>query len=111
MTAPITYWLAVSAGTNTAAFGWKSTTNQLSDASVFGHVAPDGITAIPAIGNRCLIRGALPPGKLDLAFALTTGRRGHNPPPPPPPEMAGNPDTNGFDVNATFPNIIADDFL
>ena len=53
LTAPLTYWLAVSAGTNTAAFGWKSTTNQWNDASVFGHVAPDGITAI-AFGDLFL---------------------------------------------------------
>src|SRR5207245_4123662 len=45
-TAPVVYWLSASAGTNRAAFGWKTTTNQMIDASVFGHVAPDGVTAI-----------------------------------------------------------------
>jgi hypothetical protein len=109
VTAPIVYWLSVTAGTNTAAFGWKTATNQWNDAGVFGHLLADGITAA---GDWQPLYDPRTPGqnkRLDLAFALTT-RRTVPPPPPPPSKWVQYPDTNGFDINATLPNIVADDF-
>lgn len=107
-TAPIIYWLSMTAGTNTAFFGWKTYTNQWNDAAVFGHLLPDGITAL---GDWQPLNDPRSPGnakRLDLAFALTMGQT------PPPPPLTNKwlqlPDTNGLDVNATFPNIVADDF-
>jgi hypothetical protein len=107
-TSPTNYWLAVSAGTNTANFGWKTTaTNNWNDDAVWGHVQFDGYSAI---GDWLDLHDPRDPIKsLDMAFALTTGG---TPPPPPPPVDKWHqlPDTNGFDVNATAQNIVADDF-
>jgi hypothetical protein len=108
-TSPTNYWLAVSAGTNTSNFGWKTTaTNNWNDDAVWGHVQFDGFSAI---GDWQDMHDPRDPAKsLDMAFVLTTGG---TPPPPPPPVDKWHqlPDTNGFDVNATALNIVADDFL
>jgi len=108
-TAPIVYWLAMSAGTNMVALGWKTATNHWNDDAVFGHANVDGTP----IGDWQELRDPRTPANprsLDLAFALTTGRQATNP--PPPNKWAQYPDRQGgLDVNNTFPNIVADDFL
>jgi hypothetical protein len=108
---PVTYWLAVSAGTNTQAFGWKTTaTNHWKDDAVWGHVQFDGYNAIGDWLDMHDPRDtSANPQSLDMAFALTTTNQ---PPPPPPPldKWHQLPDLNGFDINATYRNIVADDF-
>jgi len=108
---PTTYWLAVSAGTNTVNFGWKTTaTNHWKDDAVWGHVQFDGYSAIGDWLDMHDPRDtSANPQSLDMAFVLTTT---NEPPPPPPPVDKWHqlPDTNGFDINATFRSIIADDF-
>jgi hypothetical protein len=108
---PITYWLAVSAGTNTSIFGWKTTaTNNWNDDAVWGHVQPDGSTAVGDwLDMHDPLDTSANPKSLDMAFALTTTET-PPPPPPAPNKWVQYPDTNGFDINATSPNIIADDF-
>jgi hypothetical protein len=108
---PTTYWLAVSAGTNTGNFGWKTTaTNHWKDDAVWGHVQFDGYNAIGDWLDMHDPRDtSANPQSLDMAFVLTTT---NEPPPPPPPVDKWHqlPDLNGFDINATRPNIVADDF-
>lgn len=105
---PVVYWLAVTAGTNQVPFGWKTSTNHWNDDAVVGHLGPNGTPLLDWQDLRDPRSLALK--SLDLAFALTTGPLITNP--PPANKWAQYPDPFfGLDVNATFPNIVADDFL
>ncbi|HZV36428.1 MAG TPA: hypothetical protein VFB72_17760, partial [Verrucomicrobiae bacterium] len=112
---PVVYWLSMTTGNNTssttsgALMGWKTSTNQLLDNAVFGHLDAAGNPLSdwkelisPVSGNQ---------RSLDLSFVLTTPEVITNPPPPPnkwlqPPNLL-----NGYDVDATAPFVAADDFL
>jgi hypothetical protein len=108
---PIVYWLSVTAGTNTALFGWKTATNHWNDDAVVGHLDPQGS---PLFDWKELRDPQDPTGlgrSLDLAFALTTRPDVPNPPPPPTNKWWQLPDLQtGLDVHASFPKIVADDF-
>lgn len=69
--APQTYWLSVTAGQNTAPFGWKTSTNQWGDVAVYGH-------GLQGDWQRMLDPRTQVP--LSLSFALTTTNVA-NPPP------------------------------
>jgi len=106
-TNPIVYWLSVTAGANTAMFGWKTSTNHWNDDAVVGHLDPNGIPKLDWQELRDPLSAA---GRsLDMSFAITTAE---NPPPPPPTnKWLQLPDVKtGLDVKATFRNIVADDF-
>jgi len=108
-TAPVVYWVSMTAGTNIVPFGWKTSTNRWNDDAVFGHVNADG-TPLGDWEELRDPRTVANPRSLDLAFALTTGPIITNP--PPSDKWAQYPEQFlGLDVNATFPNIVADDFL
>ena len=65
--APQVYWLSVTAGQTTAMFGWKTSTNQWGDVSVYGHV--QGGTAL---GDWQRMYDPRTQAPLSLSFALTT---------------------------------------
>ncbi|MBI5384937.1 MAG: HYR domain-containing protein [Verrucomicrobia bacterium] len=108
-TQPIVYWLAAYAVVPTNCdllFGWKTTLTNWNDAPVWGHWMHG--QALP-LGDWKAIEEALAPLP-GLAFKLTTTA-----PPPPvptnkvyiqPPDLT----TNGLDVRATVPTMLADDF-
>jgi hypothetical protein len=107
---PLVYWLSVTAGANTAMFGWKTATNHWNDDAVYGHLDPNGNPLLDwkelRDPNSAVNRS------LDMAFAITTPPAVTNP----PPQTATNkwvqlPDVQaGLDVKATFQSIVADDF-
>jgi hypothetical protein len=114
------YWLSVAADVggqpNPPWFGWKTTaTNHWGDDAVFGHLDASG----NALGDwqelvdpRTL--GTAAPRSLDFAFVLTTPEIITNPPPPPPPPIKWIQYPNlfgGYDIDATVPYVVADDFL
>jgi hypothetical protein len=108
---PVMYWLsmtAVSLQTGAAGpfIGWKTATNQVYDNAVFGHVNAAGN---PVGDWQPLIDPTLPTRNLDLSFVLTTTNI-HIPPTPVTNKWVQFPDTNGFDINAVAPFIVADDF-
>ena len=105
-TAPVVYWLSMTAGTSVVPFGWKTSKRHWNDDAAFARVDPLGNVG-PWQELRDPRSAANGPS-LDLAFALTTGPLVTNP--PPANKWAQYPDQNGYDVNATFPNIVADDF-
>jgi hypothetical protein len=115
VTAPITYWLSMSVSNvqTTGApkfFGWKTSTNVVLDNSVFGHLDAAGN---PVGDWQELLAPASPVSRsLDLSFVLTTSEVITNPLPPPPitNKWVQFPNTNGFDINAIAPYIVADDF-
>jgi hypothetical protein len=116
------YWLSVQAGTaqtgtSQPLFGWKTTaTNHWNDDAVFGHVDP---ASGQAVGDwKELIDPKTPAGtpqrSLDFSFVLTTPPIVTNPPPPPPPPAKWLQPPNldlGYDIAATLPYVVADDFL
>ena len=115
------YWLSMTAGTvgqtgtSEPLFGWKTTaTNHWGDDAVFGHLNAVGT----AVGDwRELVDpkslGTPVPRSLDFSFVLTTPEIITNPPPPPPPvKWVQYPKLfGGYDVDATLPYVVADDFL
>jgi hypothetical protein len=103
----LVYWVSMTAGANIVPFGWKTATNHWNDDAVFGHVDPNG-TPMGDWQELRDPRNAANPRSLDLAVALTTGPLVTNP--PPTNKWVQYPDLQGLDVNATFPNIVADDF-
>ncbi|MBI3851483.1 MAG: hypothetical protein HY298_14590 [Verrucomicrobia bacterium] len=111
-TAPVVYWLSVSAGpTGIPAFGWKTSTNHWNDDAVFGH--PDTGGNVSDWKELRDPNSPANPISLDLSFVLTTPQVITNPPPQPPVKWVQYPDQSpeGLDVQDTFPNILADDFL
>jgi hypothetical protein len=113
------YWLSVTAGTAQTGttqplFGWKTTaTNHWNDDAVFGHVEP---ATGQAVGDwKELIDPKSPVARsLDFSFVLTTPHILTNPPPPPPApaKWLQPPDLDqGYDIAATLPYVVADDFL
>jgi hypothetical protein len=109
-TAPVVYWLSMTAGANIQRFGWKTSTNHWGDDAVFGHLDAAGGNPV---GDWQELRDPKTTGNrrsLDLAFALTTPQIITNPPPA-TNKWVQYPDPNGLDVDATRPNILADDFL
>ncbi len=106
-----TYWVSVWADcfdTNQFLFGWKTCSTNWNDDAVYGHVN----TAGTPLGDwKELRRPPAYTNSLDLAFAILK-------PSPPLPANLGAvkwlqiPDrsTNGLDVRATGPKILADDF-
>jgi hypothetical protein len=107
---PVVYWLSMTAGAVVQPLGWKTATNHWNDDAVYGHLDAAGTP----LGDWQELRDPKDPAaarSLDLSFALTT-REIPNPPPPPTNKWVQYPDQfNGLDVNDTFPNILADDFL
>lgn len=108
------YWLSVSADcfdANNFMFGWKTCPTNWNDDAVFGD-APFG--APPSFWQE-LRRPPFYTNSLDLAFEVITTQT--NTPPPPTNNIADKwlqiPDasTNGIDVRATDPSVLADDFL
>jgi len=109
---PLVYWLSLNAQTSGRLFGWKTTTNHWNDDAVFGHVNAAG-TPLGDWKDLHDPRPNLNNLSLDLAFLLNNG--------PPTPDCDPNlrpkfvqwpdPSTNGLDVKATAPKILADDFL
>jgi hypothetical protein len=114
------YWLSMTAGslgqtgTPEPLFGWKTTaTNHWNDDAVFGHVDSSG-TALGDWKELIDPRTPAAPRSLDFSFVLTGRETVTNPPPPPPPpaKWIQGPNLNGgYDVNATVPYVVADDFL
>ncbi len=114
------YWLSMTAGqipTGTF-FGWKTTaTNHWNDDAVFGHLDP--ASGQPAGDWKELIDprtlGLAAQRSLDFSFVLTTPENPPPPPPPPPPTnvkwVEGPNLFGGYDINATAPYVVADDFL
>ncbi|SPE54663.1 exported hypothetical protein [Verrucomicrobia bacterium] len=115
------YWLSMTASaplgssaTSLPLFGWKTSTNQVLDNAVFGHLDAAGN---PLLDWQELLDPTRPstaaPRSLDLSFVLTTAETRTNPPPPPPPVKAlQEPNVfGGYDVMATLPFVVADDFI
>ena len=113
-----TYWLSMTAGTipgttgSSALFGWKTTaTNHWNDDAVFGHVDPASGT-VTDWKELVDPKSTTPPRSLDFSFVLTTPEVVTNPPPPPPIKWEQRPNLDGgYDVSATVPYVVADDFL
>ncbi len=116
------YWLSMTAtgaagqaGAAGPFFGWKTTaTNHWGDDAVFGHLDAAG----NAVGDWKELMDpkslpTSPPRSLDFSFVLTTPEVITNPPAPPPPvKWVQWPNViGGYDVDATMPYIVADDFL
>src|SRR5262249_233900 len=105
------YWLSAyaqpAAGTF---FGWKTSTNHWNDDAVIGHVTATGT----AVGDWKELRDPRLPTfvSLDLAFLLNNGPTSADCDPQLKPKWVQYPDpsTNGLDVKATRPKILADDF-
>jgi hypothetical protein len=114
------YWLSMTAGTagqtgtTEPLFGWKTTaTNHWNDDAVFGHVDSTG-TPVGDWTELADPKSLAAPRSLDFSFVLTTPEIPTNPPPPPPPpaKWIQGPNLNGgYDVDATAPYVVADDFL
>jgi hypothetical protein len=113
---PIIYWLSMTSGnpsqpdTSNRFFGWKTSTNQLGDNAVFGHL---DATGNPLGDWNELLSPTTPTRSLDLSFVLTTPDE--QPPPPPPPLLTNKwvqyPTLlRGYDINASAPFLAADDF-
>ena len=101
---PVTYWLSVYCLDNSF-FGWKTSTNAFQDAAVWAFWPPStGNTWTPMTDPDF-------GGPLNMAFKITTST---NQPPVPTvtTKFIQYPDrsTNGLDVRATQPKILADDF-
>jgi hypothetical protein len=119
LSVPRTYWLAVSVTGATQPIGWKTSTNQWHDASVFSHMNGTNVT-----GDWHPILSPYFGTNLDLSFALTTGVV-TNPPPPAETNMVkyvqlpcltsvGDPNCPNcicLELNASGPIWLADDFL
>jgi hypothetical protein len=119
LSAPQTYWLCVSVTGTTMQVGWKTSTNQWSDAAVFCHMTGTNVN-----GDWKPIKSPYFGTNLDLSFALTTAVV-TNPPPPVEtnsvkysqlPCLTSVGDTNCpncicYELNAVTPNWLADDFL
>ena len=105
------YWLSVTAGTETGAFGWMTSATNAFDNAVYGHLDTNGTP----IGDWNELIAPQTGRSLDLAFALTTTNQ---PTPPPPPTTISKwvqyPNlANGLDVNGTSGDqtlTLADDF-
>ena len=99
------YWLSIAAVyTSPPAFpwGWKTRPHFFNDDAV--RIWQVGPTWPPAIGSQWLQGQPIeyPDGRSwDLAFELTTRKKWHQ-----SPDLS----TDGIDVKATLPNILADDF-
>jgi hypothetical protein len=114
--APTNYWLSVTVGANSVAFGWRTSPAHYGDDAVFGHMNNTGTSALNDWQE--LFDPLVPTKSLNLAFALTTTPQ-TPPPPPPSAKWVQYPDLQsglGLDVNATSPNAanglttLADDF-
>jgi len=110
LSAPVIYWLSMTAGAATSQtgrfFGWKTSTNQLLDNAVFGHLNADGF---PVGDWQELLAPTTPKRSLDFAFAVTTRETG------PPPQFTNKwvqyPQLiRGLDIQASAPYLAADDF-
>ena len=101
---PTNYWLSVYC-TDFTWFGWKSTTDVHHDAAVYGSSA-----SLPGTTNWGVVKDPFQGAPLDLAFMITTST---NQLPSSGIKFTQPPDlsTNGFDVRAVRPKILADDFL
>ena len=108
--APIVYWLSVSAKA-ALQFGWKTSTNHWNDDAVYGHVNTTG-TALGDWKDLHDPRPNMNKISLDMAFLLNNGPPSADCDPNVKPKYVQWPDpsTNGLDVKATAPNILADDF-
>lgn len=111
--APIVYWLSVCAKTANAdfQFGWKTSTNHWNDDAVYGHVNAAG-TALGDWKDLHDPRPGMNNLSLDMAFLINNGPPSADCDPNIKPKYFQWPDpsTNGLDVQATAPNILADDF-
>src|SRR5579872_7223807 len=113
--APVIYWLSVTAGSasQTGApgplFGWKTSTNQVLDNAVFGHLNAAGTPA--GDWQELIAPNSAPARSLDMSFVLTTPEIVTNPPPPNNKWVQYPNMINGYDVDATLPFIAADDFV
>ncbi|MBI4579424.1 MAG: hypothetical protein HY718_06955 [Planctomycetes bacterium] len=100
------YWLSIAAiytAPTQFPWGWKTRPHYFNDDAV--RIWFTGPTWPPTIGSRWIEGQPIeyPDGtSWDLAFELTTKKKWHQ-----PPDLS----TDGIDVKATRPNILADDFL
>jgi hypothetical protein len=100
---PTNYWLSVHC-LDSSMFGWKTSTNSYNDAAVWAPWPP------VANNNWTAMKDPRSQAPLHMAFKLTTTTT-----PPPPPvstKFLQGPDrsTNGYDVLAVAPLVLADDF-
>jgi hypothetical protein len=107
VTKPTIYWLSVSAASASSTLvGWKTSTNKFQDDAVYGHVT----AGWQPLQDWQELRDPRNGNSLNLSFEINSGQS--NPPPPVVTKFLQPPDltTNGLDVRAASPKILADDF-
>ena len=120
LSTPKVYWLAVSVTGVTDPIGWKTSTNQWHDGAVFSHMS-----GTATLGDWQALKSPYSLSNLDLSFALTSAAVTNLPPPPETnsvkytqlpcltvsPNDPECPNCLCYELNATAPNWVADDFL